>query len=77
MSRRGGEVGRVAAVCGVHVATNRPGDGVTRYRFFEKPAEFSSGEGLFTANGRKEAIAFARGVCARKCGPAEPPKTGE
>ena len=48
---------------GFSVDTYSPGDGVTRYRFFsENAANYFSGNGVFTALGFKEAIAFARGL---------------
>ena len=48
---------------GLYVSTWSPGDGVTRYRFFDKPGNgyFGPGDGLFTALGRREAMGFVAG----------------
>ena len=44
------------------MATYSPGDGVTRYRFFEKPSDYFGPEnGTYTALGLKEATIYARG----------------
>ena len=45
------------------VATYSPGDGVTRYRFFDKPGNsyFGPDNGLNTELGYKAACAYARG----------------
>ena len=57
---------RLSAACRVvnlYVATWSPGDGVTRYRFFDSPGNAYCGpaNGIFTALGYREACAFARG----------------
>jgi hypothetical protein len=50
----------------VTVETYSPGDGVTRYRFFEnaspKQTYFGPENGMYTALGFKEAVSFARGL---------------
>ena len=51
-----------ARECGLHVDTWSPGDGVTRYRFFDKPSGyFGPHSGIFTALGFKKAAVFVRG----------------
>ena len=51
---------------GYSVATYSPGDGQTRYRFFEKAPErqtyFGPASGIYTALGYKEAWVFAQGL---------------
>jgi hypothetical protein len=51
---------------GFKVCTWSPGDGVTRYRFFREPpanqSYFGPANGIFTALGLKEAMAYARGL---------------
>lgn len=56
---------QAAAAVGLFVTTWAPGDGQTRYRFFTKPvtskakyADYHQGDGLYTALGRKDAMAF-------------------
>lgn len=56
---------------GLFIDTYSPGDGITRYRFFTEPKDYFSDNGLFTALGRKEALAFARGFCAGKLAKSE------
>jgi hypothetical protein len=51
----------LANYVGIHVATYSPGDGVTRYRFFHVKTDFAGGFGIYTALGRKEAMAWLRG----------------
>ena len=55
---------------GLYVGTWSPGDGMTRYRFFEdgvvtakdEPVQdFNSSDGLFTAGGKGEALVWLRG----------------
>ena len=46
---------------GLYVDHYSPGDGVTRYRFFDKPMDYFAGSGLFTALGRKEADTWLEG----------------
>lgn len=63
-----------AARLGVYVATWNPGDGATRYRFFENGvrvnftgeliADYNQGLELFTALGRKHALTWLRGYSA-------------
>lgn len=51
---------------GLWVATYSPGDGVTRYRFFDKPGNdyFGPGSGVCTELGLKRAHRFLRtGTC--------------
>ena len=49
---------------GYSVDTYSPGDGVTRYRFFDKPGQdyFGGSHPLYTALGYKEAYTFAQGL---------------
>ena len=48
---------------GFGVDTYSPGDGVTRYRFFDRePFGYFAGNGIYTALGIAEAEAFARGL---------------
>ncbi len=54
------ELERAAGLVGLYVTTWAPGDGLTRYRFHTKPADYSDGSAIYTANGRKEAIAFIK-----------------
>lgn len=51
---------------GLWVDTWSPGDGMTRYRFFEEPGNtyFGPENGIFTAKGYKEAVAYAKGAGA-------------
>lgn len=54
---------QAAAQVGLVVGTWAPGDGVTRYRFFLKSGksrygDYHQGDGLYTALGRKDAMAF-------------------
>lgn len=55
----------VCKVAGIYYRTQSPGDGVTRYRFFDDPEQANSyhgpHDGLFTALALAEAVAFARG----------------
>ena len=55
------ELEHQAAVAGLYVAAYSPGDGVTRYRFFLTPRSYFQSDGLFTALGTREAMAFVRG----------------
>lgn len=56
-----------AAKVGLWVCTYSPGDGVTRYRFFDKPGNsyFGPGSGVYTALGYREACTFLAGWCTR------------
>lgn len=58
------EIEQAAVTAGLSVATWAPGDGVTRYRFFKSTgspyADYHQGNALYTANGRKDAMAFIR-----------------
>lgn len=50
---------------GFVIATWAPGDGVTRYRFFDArygPTDYHAGHHFFTALGVAEAMTFVRGV---------------
>lgn len=50
---------------GLYVVTWSPGDGVTRYRFYDSPHRYYDNENeLHTALGYKEAVIFARGFIA-------------
>jgi hypothetical protein len=71
-SRRAGgrvlnEIEARTDAAGLSVATWAPGDGVKRYRFFRRGADgsvhadYHQGHELFTARGRKEALAFLAG----------------
>lgn len=51
---------------GVHMDSYSPRDGVTRYRFFNKPMDYFSGGALFTALGRKEAETWLKGYIAHE-----------
>ena len=55
------ELEHQAAVAGLYMAAYSPGDGVTRYRFFLTPRSYFQSDGLFTALGTREAMAFVRG----------------
>lgn len=48
---------------GLHVATWSPGDGTTRYRFFDKPGNtyFGPDNGVYTALGIKDAWNYLYG----------------
>lgn len=52
---------------GLYFSTWAPGDGATRYRFFDRPGNSYHGpdDGIFTALGTKEAHAFMSGW--RRC----------
>jgi len=48
---------------GFQVDTWSPGDGVTRYRFFNRPSDyFGPANGIYTALGFAEAETFAQGL---------------
>jgi len=54
---------QAAAAVGLVIGTWAPGDGVTRYRFFLKSGkssygDYHQGDGVYTALGRKDAMAF-------------------
>jgi hypothetical protein len=54
---------QAAAAVGLVIGTWAPGDGVTRYRFFlsdgkSRYGDYHQGDGLYTALGRKDAMAF-------------------
>jgi hypothetical protein len=53
---------------GLYLATYSPGDGVTRYRFFNKPGSnyFGPRDGIYTALGIKEAEIFLAGYVQAK-----------
>ena len=52
-----------AKVAGLYVCTYSPGDGLTRYRFFDKPGNsyFGPANGIYTALGLKEAQTYLAG----------------
>lgn len=61
--RKLNEMEQAAVAVGLSVTTWAPGDGVTRYRFFKKSpgtpySDYHQGDGLYTALGRKDAMAF-------------------
>lgn len=49
---------------GLYVATWSPGDGWTRYRFYDKPTDYNDGQELMTVAGRKDALVWLRGYRA-------------
>jgi hypothetical protein len=53
---------------GLYCRKYRPGDGVTRYRFFTSPSNdyFGPENGIYTALGWKEAEIFATGFILAK-----------
>jgi hypothetical protein len=57
-----------AKTAGLQVATWSPGDGTTRYRFFDKPGSgqtyFGPANGIHTALGLKDAWTFLYGYAA-------------
>lgn len=61
---RDSSVEAAARAAGLYVGVWSPGDGVTRYRFFTKTtrgsqyADYHEGDGVYTALGRKDALAF-------------------
>jgi hypothetical protein len=59
-----------AKTVGLHVATWSPGDGTTRYRFFDKPGSgqtyFGPASGIYTALGYKDAMNYAYAYGAGK-----------
>lgn len=64
------ELEEYAKDAGLKVATWSPGDGQTRYRFFDKPGPnqtyFGPASGIYTALGLKEAWNFLYGYGAGK-----------
>lgn len=66
---------RAASLFGLYVTTWAPGDGLTRYRFHTKPADYSDGTAIYTANGRGEALKFlkAYGVGRSRMNPKSTP----
>lgn len=61
--RKLNEMERAAAAVGLVIGTWAPGDGQTRYRFFlsdgkSSYGDYHQGDGLYTALGRKDAMAF-------------------
>ena len=50
-----------ASHVGLYIDTYSPGDSMIRYRFFTKPADYFSGDGIYTALGYKEASIFLAG----------------
>lgn len=63
-----GSLDKFAKSLGLHIGTWAPGDGVTRYRFFTKPSDYFSDDGIYTALGLNEAWCFVRGYAASKTG---------
>lgn len=82
MSRIGkDEFLKLVGIAGLAVGKWAPGDGATRYRFFESSAsgidrdtgqvhdvhgDYHEGDGIYTALGTAEAVAFVRGYIAGK-----------
>ena len=60
MTRAASEINVLAASLGVHVACHRAGRR-TRFRFFDRPADYFSGGGLGTVLGPREALTWLRG----------------
>lgn len=54
---------KIAKQCGLHIATWSPGDGITRYRVFNKPSDYFDGYGIAprTILGAKDLVTFMRG----------------
>lgn len=63
---RNSRIEEMARYVGLIFRTWSPGDGVTRYRFFDGPADnyFAEEDGLWTARGAKEAEVWLRGFTA-------------
>ena len=60
MSER--EIRKTATELGLYCDTYAPGDGVRRYRFFDKPSDyFGPWNGIYTAMGSAEASTFLTG----------------
>lgn len=65
------ELDRDASALGLYVCTYSPGDGVTRYRFFQlengerHSSYFGPENGIYTALGLKEANTFLAGYNAK------------
>lgn len=62
-ARKLNEMEQAAVAVGLSVTTWAPGDGMTRYRFFKKSpgtpySDYHQGGALYTATGRKDAMAF-------------------
>lgn len=55
------DVEALAREVGLHAATWSPGDGCTRYRFYDKPTDYNAGRELVTVAGRKDALLWLRG----------------
>lgn len=61
------ELQAAARTGGLYVATHSPGDGVTRYRFFDKPGNsyFGPANGVCTELGLKKAWRYLQtGTCS-------------
>jgi len=55
-----------AKAAGLYVDSYSPGDGYTRYRFFNKPMDYFAGSGLFAALGTKDAETWLEGYIAHE-----------
>ena len=63
------QLAELAKRAGLNVRTYSPGDGVTRYRFFyasDDSTYFGPSNGLFTALGIKEAMAYVQGSLSNR-----------
>ena len=56
----------LAAKLGLHINAYGPGDGVKRYRAFDKPTDYFAGSGLYTSLGPAEMLTWLRGYAAGK-----------
>ena len=69
------EIRTLAIGVGVHVDTYAPGDGVKRYRFFDKESDYFGPEnGIYTALGRREALVWLHGFAKGQRIKRFPPK---
>jgi hypothetical protein len=71
-----------AAAVGLVVGTWAPGDGITRYRFFlsdgkSSYGDYHQGDGLYTALGRKDALAFVSAYGKGRSARTNPLSKGE
>jgi hypothetical protein len=74
------EMYALAATVGLHVACQRASSREpTRFRFFERPADFTSGAGLGTVIGPRNGLTWLRGFQAARllgCGLRQGPMSG-
>ena len=54
-----GQLESACKLAGLHAASYALGDGVRRFKFFDRPASYFEGGELFRCNGIKAAVAFA------------------